>query len=134
MISFQHLSYLFDGSMKKPVKSALCHEMGNCLTSEDMVPPPGWKSTRTTYLVDGMPNVRKKRIKGLRKFADFCPTFLNMLLAICKNETKIRLVFDSYKESSVKDTQRSRRSAMKPIEIRYMTACQHGYILDISLQ
>ena len=40
-----------------------------------------------------------------------------MLLAICKNATRIDLVFDSYKEGSVKDTERSRRSTMKPIEI-----------------
>ena len=82
--------YVFDeaGLMKKPVKSALCHEMEKCLTSDDMVPHSGWKSIRTTYLVDIMANVRKKRIKGLRTFADFCSTFLNMMLAICKNKTK----------------------------------------------
>ena len=40
-----------------------------------------------------------------------------MLLAICKNETRLDLVFDSYKEGSAKDTERSRRSTMKPIEI-----------------
>ena len=108
--------------------------MEKCLTSDDMVPPFGWKSKRTTYLVDVMANVRKIRVKGLRTFADFCLTFLNMLLAICKNETKIELVVDSNKEGSVKDTERSRRSTMKPIRIGCTTACQHGYILGISLQ
>ena len=48
--------------MKKPVKSALCHEMEKCLNSDDMVPPSGWKSIRTTYLVDVIANVRKIRI------------------------------------------------------------------------
>ena len=67
-----------DGLMKKPVKSVLCHEMENSLTSDDMVPTSGWKSIRTTYLVDVMTNVRKIRIKGLRIFANFCSTFLNM--------------------------------------------------------
>ena len=119
--------------MKKPVKSALWHEMEKCLTSDDMMPLSGWKSIRTTYLVDVMAYVRKIRIKGLWTFADFCSTFLNMLLAICKNETKIELVFDSYKVASVKDTERSRRSTMKSIKIGYTTACQHGYILGISL-
>ena len=103
--------------MKKPVKSALCHGMEKCLNIDDMVPPSGWKSIRTKYLVDVMANVRKIRIKVLRTFADFCSTFLNMLLAICKNATRIDLVFDSYKEGSVKDTERSRRSTMNPIEI-----------------
>ena len=92
-----------DGLMKKPVKSAPCHEMEKCLTSDDMVPPSGWKSIRTTYLVDVMANVRKIRIKGLRIFADFSSTFLNMLLAICKKATRIELVFDSYKEGSGKE-------------------------------
>ena len=103
--------------MKKPVKSVLCHEMEKCLNSDGMVPPSGWKSIGTTYLVDVMANVRKIRTKGLQTFADFCSTFLNMLLAICKNATRIDLVFDFYKEGSVKDTERSRRSTMKPIEI-----------------
>ena len=40
-----------------------------------------------------------------------------MLLAICKNATRIDLVFDSYKEGSVKDTERSRGSTPKPNEI-----------------
>ena len=40
-----------------------------------------------------------------------------MLLAIYKNATRIDLVFDSYREGSVKNTERSRRSTMKPIEI-----------------
>ena len=102
--------------MKKPVKSALCHEMEKCLNSDDIVPPSGWKKIRTTHLVDVMANVRKIRTKGLRTFADFCST-LNMLLAICKKATRIDLVFDFYKEGSVKDTERRRRSTMKPIEI-----------------
>ena len=57
-------SYLFneDGLMKKPVKSTLCHEMEKSLNSDDMVPPSGWKSIRTKYLVDVMANVRKIRI------------------------------------------------------------------------
>ena len=105
-------SYLFDedGLMKKPVKGPLCHEMEKCLNSDDMVSPSDWKSIRTAYLVDVMANVRKIRIKGLRTFADFCSTFLDMLLAICTNATRIDLVFDSYREGSVKDTERSRRS------------------------
>ena len=63
-----------------------------------------------------MANVRKIRIKVLWTFADFCSTFLNILLAICKNSTRIDLVFDSHKEGSVRDTKNS-RSTMKPIEI-----------------
>ena len=82
-----------------------------------MVPPSGWKSIITTYLVDVMANARKIRIQGLRTFADLCLTFLNMLLAICKNATRIDLAFDSYKEGPIKDTERSRRSTRKPIEI-----------------
>ena len=34
-----------------------------------------------------------------------------------QDATGIDLVFDSYKEGSVKDTERSRRLTMKPIEI-----------------
>ena len=51
---------------------------GKVFDSDDMVPTSGWKSIRTTYQVDVMANVRKMKIKGLRTFADFCSTFLNM--------------------------------------------------------
>ena len=112
-------SYLYDdgGLMKKPVKSALCHELEKCLNSADMVPPSDWKSIGTAYLLDVMANVRKISTKGLRTFADLCSNFLNMMLAICKNANRIDLVFDSYNEGSVKDTERSRRSTVTPIEI-----------------
>ena len=92
MISFQHFNYLFDedGLMKKSVKSALYHEMEKCLTSDDMVPPSGWKSISTTYLVDVMTNVRKTKVKGWLTFADFCSTFLNMLLASMQERNKNR--------------------------------------------
>ena len=71
MISFQHFSYLFDedGLMKKPVTSVLRHEMEKCLTSDDMVSPSGWKSIRTTHLVDVMPNVREGKNQ---RFANIC--------------------------------------------------------------
>ena len=64
-----------------------------------------------------MANVRKTSIKGLRTFADFCSAFLNMILAICQNASRIDLVFDSYHEGSVKDTERSRKATVMPIEI-----------------
>ena len=53
-------SYVFyeDGLMKKPVKSALCHGMEWCLNSGDMLPPSGWKSIRTKYLVNVVANVQ----------------------------------------------------------------------------
>ena len=82
-----------------------------------MVPPSEWKDLRTAYLVDVMANVRKTSIKGLRTFAHFCSAFLNMIQAICQSASRIDLVFDSYHEGSVKDTERSRRSTVMPIEI-----------------
>ena len=64
-----------------------------------------------------MANIRKIRFKGLCTFVDICSIFLNMLIAICVNETRIDLVFDSYKEVSVKDTEMSREYTVKPIWI-----------------
>ena len=62
--------------MRKPVKSALCHEMEKCLSSADIVQPSKWKSLSTTYLVDVMANVRKISLKGLRTF---CRSLLKLL-------------------------------------------------------
>ena len=65
------------------------------LNSYDRVPSSGLKSLRTTCLVDVISNIRKIRFKGLRTFVDLCSIFLNMLIAICKNETRLYLMFDS---------------------------------------
>ena len=57
--------------MKKPVKSAFCHEKEKCLNSADRVPPSGRKSLITTYGRYGK-YVRKIRFKGLHTFVDLC--------------------------------------------------------------
>ena len=66
-------------------------------------PTPGWKSLRTTCLVDVMANVRKLSIKDLRAFAYLCATFLNMKLSISQNANRMYLVFDPYNTRTQKE-------------------------------
>ena len=61
-----------------------------CLNCDDMVPPCGLKSLRTTYLVDVMTNIRIIRFKGLHTFVDLCSIFFNMLIAIMQDWNKNR--------------------------------------------
>ena len=73
----------------------LCHEIEKCLNNDDRVPLAGLKSLGTTYLLDVMAHIRKMRFKGLCTYVDLCSIFLDMLIAIWKNETRKDIVFDS---------------------------------------
>ena len=61
-------------------------------------------------------HARKITLKGLRTFADLCEMFLNMLLIICSNASRIDLVLNSFIGGSIKDAKRSRQTTVKPVE------------------
>ena len=60
--------------------------------------------------------LRRVRTKQLKTFGEFSESFLAMILSICKNASRIDLIFDTFMEGSVKDTERLRRSKSKAIE------------------
>ena len=56
-----------------------------------------------------MANLRKFKGKNLKNFHDLINAFFRHLVFIAKDSSRIDLVFDSYLEKSVKDSERLRR-------------------------
>ena len=74
-----------------------------------------------TYIVDVMANVRKIDVKNMKYFGELCQSFLSYVLNICRNADQIHFVFDSYRDGTVKDSERSRRYQSYPIDISIIT-------------
>ena len=112
-------SYLFDeeGLLTRPQKSLLTKELEKVLSQDDYGSPLEWDDCHTSYIVDVMAYVRKVKMKPLKTFGEFCDVFLTSILNISKNASRIDMVFDTYIEGSVKDSERLRRSKVSPIEI-----------------
>ena len=101
---------------KGPIKRAgkVCGDSQDLKSpGNDYQPPSEWNQCKTAYLVDVMANLRRVRTKQLKTFGEFCESFLVMILNICKNASRTDLVFDTYMEGSVKDTERPGRSKSK---------------------
>ena len=64
-----------------------------------------------------MAYVRKVKTKPLKTFGEFCDVFLTSILNVSQNASRIDMVFDTYIEGSVKDSERLRRSKVSPIKI-----------------
>jgi len=64
-----------------------------------------------------MANIRKLQEKKCNNFQDFCNAFLGLVTASTKAATRIDLVFDSYIEKSLKDSERQRRERKSPVEL-----------------
>ena len=93
-----------DGSLRKTNKSALAKELQkNALPAEDIGKP-------SACIIDGMSAVQK--IKGDHKsFAEIALSLLSMILHESPNSKQIDVVFDVYKEYSIKKTERSIRTS-----------------------
>ena len=60
------------------------------------------------YIPDVMANIRKIKTKDIQMFGNFCEQFLDYISAICRGPDRLDLVFDSYVEGSIKDSERIR--------------------------
>ena len=113
-------SYLFDedGLMTTTTKSSLVHELEKQLKTGDQTTPS--TTMKTGYIVDVMANIRKMKTSNVRTFGEFCSNTLNATQCIAKCASKIYLVFDSYFEMSIKDSERRKRQKKPPIELHYI--------------
>ena len=116
-------SYLFDadGLVKKPQKSALIQELEAKLTDDDERIPAKGSELQSACIADVMANIRKIKTKGMKTFGEFCEQFLDYIFAVVQKPDRLDLVFDSYVESSIKDSERSRRQNKAPIEMNYIS-------------
>lgn len=112
--------YLFDeeGLMSKSIKSGLMKELESNLIDEDQKEPNFTEpSVRTAYIVDVMANVRKISPREHNTFGEYCSAILDYVSNSSKHAHRIDLVFDSYIDLSVKDSERKRREGHQPIEL-----------------
>lgn len=115
--------YLFDneGLMAKPQKSALVQELESKLTTDDERVPTMDSELQTACITDVMANIRKiKKTKDIETFGEFCEEFLDYISAVARGTDRLDLVFDSYVEGSIKDSERNRRQDKAPIEMNYI--------------
>ena len=68
-------------------------------------------------IADVMANIRKIKTKDMQSFGDFCEQFLDYISAISRGPDRLDLVFDSYVDGSIKDSERNRRQDKAPIEL-----------------
>ena len=109
-------SPLFDheGFMTKATKSNIVHELEQHLTKEDSSAPQLQDDKKTGYIVDVMATVHKFGTKNLSNFGSLCDTVLRYIQNVTRGANRIDLVFDSYIEKSMKDSESQRHEKKSP--------------------
>ena len=92
-----------DGSLRKTNKAALAKELQKCVPFADVIPQP------SACMIDAMALVQ--RLKGDHKTAEVAESLLSLVLHEGSNSTRIDVIFDVYKENSIKNAEREKRGA-----------------------
>ena len=101
-----------DGYVKKSVKSQLTTELLKLCPEIDAKGPTTPPPTKA-YIIDFMVMVRKIPLKKLeppvKTFNDFAAALTKIIVNAGGNSDEIHVVFDTYKEDSIKNVERQRR-------------------------
>ena len=93
-----------DGSLRKTNKAALANELQQSVPFADVIPQP------SASMVDAMALVQ--RLKGDHKtFAEVAESLLCLVLHEGSNSERIDIIFDVYKENSIKNAEREKGGA-----------------------
>ncbi|KAG0693191.1 hypothetical protein GWK47_027597 [Chionoecetes opilio] len=93
-----------DGSLRKTNKAALARELERNVYPAEVIPEP------SATIIDGMSLVQK--LKGNdNTFSQLAGTALSHVVHEGAKSRRIDVVFDVYKETSIKDAERANRSA-----------------------
>ena len=92
------------GSLKKTSKASLLHKL------EGNVEPLESLNGHHALIVDGMAYVQQSKVDN-KTFGDFAKDLLTRILVVGKKSSRIDVVFDEYRELSIKNVERSRRSS-----------------------
>ena len=104
-----------DGSIRKNNKAALANELKKSVTPADTIPKP------CARITDGMAVVQK--LKGDHKtFAEIADTIMSMTLNEGHDSEHIDVVFDVYREESIKNAEREKRGSSTGHEFRSIKA------------
>ena len=93
--------------MTKPQKSALVQDLETKPINDDERAPAMDSELQTACIADVMANIRKIKANDIQTFGDFCKQFLDYISAIGRGQARLDLVFDSYVEGSIKDSERN---------------------------
>ena len=91
------------GELRKTSKASLLHLIEKDVNTEEFV------EGETVTVLDGMALVQKLRTSG-KTFGELSQDLAEIVLALGKNSSRIDLVFDVYRDESIKNAQRTRRS------------------------
>ncbi|KAK3729656.1 hypothetical protein QZH41_006396 [Actinostola sp. cb2023] len=93
-----------DGSLRKTTKSTLAKELQKNVPAADIIPEP------SACIIDGMALVQ--RLKGdHKKFSDVADSLLGMVLHEGSSSNRIDVIFDVYRETSIKNAEREQRGS-----------------------
>jgi hypothetical protein len=93
-----------DGSLRKTNKASLAKELQKNITAADTIPQP------CARIIDGMAMVQK--IRGdLKTFAEVADCLMSITLNEGTDSQRIDVVFDVYKEESIKNAKREKRGS-----------------------
>ena len=93
-----------DGSLRKTNKAALAKELQKSVPFADVIPQP------SACMIDAMALVQ--RLKGDHKtFSAVAKSLLCLVLHEGSNSKRIDVIFDVYKENSIKNAEREKRAA-----------------------
>lgn len=111
---------MFDkyGKMEKACKSDLLHVLENVLDKNNYISPSSWTSMPSIFVIDFMATIRNMKIKEIKTFGSLFQNFISYITNICKNASRIDIIFDSYLSNSIKSNECNRRyMPLNPIEL-----------------
>ena len=91
------------GTLKKTSKASLMHKL------EGKTNPLELMDGDYTMIVDGMAYVQQAKVKNIT-YVEFATNLLQTILSVSKSAKRIDVVFDVYKDQSIKNVERGRRS------------------------
>lgn len=91
--------------MKKSQKSLLLHKIEGDASHSTAI------HTEHTFIADGMAFVRKIQVRDLN-YSQFAQSLLSYIVGSAGTATRIDVIFDVYKDNSIKDVARARRSTL----------------------
>ena len=100
-----------DGSLRKNKKSSLAKDLQKDVPSAESIPPS------SACIIDGMALVQGLKGDG-NTFAEIADALMAMVLREGASSKQIDVVFDVYRETSIKNTERERRGCQAGNEYR----------------
>ena len=100
-----------DGSLRKNKKSSLAKDLQKDVPSAESIPPS------SACIIDGMALVQRLKGDG-NTFAEIADALMAMVLREGASSKQIDVVFDVYRETSIKNTERERRGCQAGNEYR----------------